>query len=126
MRVLHPHSTCPYFCLSSPLCLWEQNTLILAFKHSCVLQLIATTALISLVGNSAEEKPYLLLMLYAVGSLLELAYFPDNMRDLSKEYRYMSKYNCVLSLAKPHKARILHQIMHFILGGGKERAEIIS
>lgn len=58
-------------------------------------------------------------MLYAVGGLLELAYFPDNVWDLAKEYMCMSKYNCILISAKQHKARILRQIMQFILGGGE-------
>lgn len=54
-------------------------------------------------------------MLYAVGRLLELAYFPDNMRDLSKEYMYMSKYNCILTSAKPPEGgdRRLGQVIAF-------------
>jgi len=38
----------------------------------------------------------------------------------------MRKYNCILTLAKQHKARILQEIMQSILEAGERRAKIIS
>lgn len=44
---------------------------------------------------------YLLLMFYAIGSLLELTYLPDNMRYLLKNQIYASfSFNFTLALLK--------------------------
>lgn len=70
---------------------WEQKTPPSALRGSCGSQVTAATA-----WCEEQQGPHLLLVLDAVGGLLELPDFPDDVGDLSKEHMHVSSGTALL------------------------------